>query len=268
MSLKIFSAAIIGLEAEIVEVEAEIGGGELGLFKIVGLPDLAISESRERVRSAIRNSKVEFPRLKVRVNLAPAHIRKQGPRYDLPIAVSILAISQQIPTTKILKSALFIGELALSGEIRPVTGILSTALVAQNHGFKTIYVPVDNAAEAALVSGLEVRPVVSLKDLINYLQGACDIPAFIKTTSYIFDQRNGSNFDMSEIFGQKQAKRALEIAAAGSHNIILSGAPGSGKTILARSLTSILPPLTMPEALEITKIHSIAGINETQKGLI
>lgn len=179
MSSKIFSAAIVGLDAEIIEVEAEIGGGELGSFAIVGLPDMAVSESRERVRSAVRNSNVEFPRIKVTVNLAPANLKKQGPNYDLPIAVSILLVSKKIPQTKILTSSLFIGELALWVQVRAVQGILPITLAARRQGYTTIFVPVINAPEAKLVEGIDIRPVRNLAELIDHLRNIKMIAEYV-----------------------------------------------------------------------------------------
>ncbi len=257
MSSKVFSAAVVGLDAEIIEVEAETGGGELGSFAIVGLPDLAVSESRERVRSAVRNSGVDFPRLKVTVNLAPADLRKQGPAYDLPIAVSVMMVSGKVRLKPELKRSLFIGELALSGTVRPVTGILATALAAQRHGFMYIYVPALNAAEATLVPGIEVIPVKHLGELIGHLNGSAKI-VVAPLEPIEFKEPEGLT-DFSHIRGQENAKRAFEIAAAGGHNLLMTGPPGSGKTLLARSMPSILPQLTTDEALEITKIYSVSG---------
>lgn len=266
MSSKVFSAAIVGLDAEIIEVEAETGGGELGSFSIVGLPDLAVSESRERVRGAVKNSGVEFPKIKIIVNLAPANLRKQGPHYDLPIAISILIVSRKIPYSRQLTNSLFIGELALSGNVRPVTGILSAALAARRYGFKTIFVPEANATEAKFVYELEVIPVQSLSQLIAHLKGRLEI---IQAISTAFDfSTQATQVDMSEIRGQEQAKRALEIAAAGGHNILMTGPPGSGKTLLAKTLPSILPRIDIHEALEITKIYSVAGRLDTNSSLI
>jgi len=266
MSSKIFSAAIVGLGAEIIEVEAEIGGGELGSFAIVGLPDMAVSESRERVRSAVRNSQVEFPRIKVTVNLAPANLKKQGPNYDLPIAVSILLVSKKIPQSKILSSSLFIGKLALSGQVRPVQGILPITLAARRQGFKTIFVPLANAPEAKLVRGIDVRPVRNLTELIDHLRNTKIIPEYINCQQH--EVTKPTQWNMSEIFGQEQVKRALEIAAAGGHNILMSGVPGSGKTLLAQTMSSILPSLQFEEAIEITKIYSVAGRLTSHHSLI
>ncbi len=266
MSSKIFSAAVVGLDAEIVEVEAETGGGELGSFAIVGLPDIAVSESRERVRSAIRNSGLEFPKLKVTVNLAPADLRKQGPSYDLPIAVSVLLASNKLSPKIALNQSLFIGELALSGVVRPVSGVLSIALRAEQAGFKTLFVPAANAAEAKLVQHIDVRPVAHLSELIKHLLHEEEIPSY-PAKELAFEDIE-STFDFMHIRGQEYAKRAFEIAAAGAHNLLMSGPPGSGKTLLARSMPSILPKLTINEALEITKIYSVSGRLQPGMGLI
>jgi magnesium chelatase family protein len=266
MSSKIFSAAVVGLDAELIEVEAETGGGELGSFSIVGLPDLAVSESRERVRSAVRNSGLDFPKLKVTVNLAPADLKKQGPSYDLPIAVSVLLAGNKLVPKVALNRALFVGELALSGLVRPVAGILPTALRAAAAGFKTLYVPTGNAAEAKLVPDLDIRPVRHLKDLLGHLSGQAEIPAFAQREINFEDIE--SVFDFTHIRGQEYAKRAFEIAAAGGHNLLMSGPPGSGKTLLARSMPSILPRLTLDEALEITKIYSVSGRLAPGLGLV
>lgn len=257
MSSKIFSAALVGLDAEIIEVEAETGGGELGSFTIVGLPDLAVSESRERVRSAVRNSGIEFPKLKVTVNLAPADLRKQGPSYDLPIAISVLLAANKLESQIALHKCLFIGELALSGLVRPVSGILSTALRAERGGFTTLFVPAANAAEAKLVPNIDVRPVHTLEELIAHITGRATIETY--TAKELSFEEAESDFDFVHVRGQEYAKRAFEIAAAGGHNLLMSGPPGSGKTLLARSMPSILPKLTLHEALEITKIYSVSG---------
>ncbi len=266
MSSKIFSAAVIGLDAEVVEVEAETGGGDLGSFAIVGLPDLAVSESRERVRSAVRNSGLEFPRIKVTVNLAPADLKKQGPSYDLPIAISVLAATHKIPLTPLLEQSMFVGELALSGEVRPVNGILPIAIGAQRRGFTTLFVPAANAGEAKLVENLSVLPVSNLADVIAHLRGQQAIePAAAEPCRF---EDVPVLADMAHVRGQEHAKRALEIAAAGGHNMLMSGPPGSGKTLLARTMPSILPKLTLDEALEITKIYSVAGRLGAERSLV
>jgi len=266
MSSKIFSTAVVGLEAEIVEVEAEMGGGEMGSFAVVGLPDAAVSESRERVRSAVKNTGLEFPRVKTTVNLAPADLRKQGPSYDLPIAISVLIAAGKIVPTLSFDKFIFIGELALSGEVRPVSGVLSAAICAQAKGFTTIFVPLANAAEAKLVPEIDVKPVNNLSEVINYIIGKNKISSFVGSDKKI--KHDNQVFDFSEVRGQEHVKRALEIAAAGAHNVLMTGPPGSGKTLLARSLPSILPDLALSEALEITKIYSVAGRLPPDSGLV
>ena len=256
MSSKIISAAVVGLDAELVEVEADISNNPLGAFIIVGLPDTAVSESRERVRSAIKNSGFNFPKRKVTVNLAPADLKKQGPSYDLPIAISILATTKKINRTN-FDNLLFIGELALNGEVRAVNGLLPIAIKAKLSGLATMFVPAANAAEAKLVKEIEVIPINNLQELVGHLEGGKLIPGAPETD---FNFSNVKiDFDMAHIRGQEHVKRAMEISAAGAHNMLMSGPPGSGKTLIARTLPSILPDLSLKEALEITKIYSVAG---------
>lgn len=266
MSSKILSAAVIGLDAEIVEVEADTGGGEIGAFSIVGLPDMAVSESRERVRSAIKNSKLFFPKLKVTVNLAPADLKKHGPSYDLPIAMSILLAAESFRSNCDFKKILFAGELALSGQVRSINGILSIATKAKKQGIQTVYVPVENAIEAKLIKELNVIPVDNLRQLIDHLQEVTLIkPA--TCSDFSFSNTDGL-LDMAYIKGQEHVKRAVEIAAAGAHNLLMLGPPGAGKTLIARSMPSILPDLTLEEALEITKIYSVAGMLKSNIALM
>ncbi|MFH1522824.1 MAG: YifB family Mg chelatase-like AAA ATPase [Patescibacteria group bacterium] len=266
MSSKILSAAVVGLDAELIEVEADTGGGEHGSFAMVGLPDAAVTESKERVRSAIRNSDFEFPRLKVTVNLAPADLRKQGPSYDLPIAISILQTTNTIFINGNIEEMLFVGELALNGDLRPINGVLPIAIKAKKKNIKTIYVPRDNASEAKLIKELEVVPVDNLKQLTRHLQ-AKELIESVPYTEFNFSNIKILS-DMAYIKGQEHVKRAMEIAAAGAHNMLMSGPPGSGKTLIARTLPSILPDLTLEEALDITKIYSVAGKLATNEALM
>lgn len=266
MSAKVLSAAVLGLEAEIVEVEADMGGGELGYIAIVGLPDASVSESRERVRSAIRNSSLFLPKQKITINLAPADLKKYGPSYDLPIAVSLMLAANSFFMTADTKKFLFVGELALSGEVRGVNGILPITLKAKKEGIKTIFVPIKNAKEAKLVKKINVVPVKTLKELVDHLTGRKKIKPE-KYEKFSFSNQK-IMFDMKHIQGQEHVKRAMEIVAAGGHNMSMSGPPGSGKTLIARTLPSILPNLSLEEALEVTKIYSVAGELKDKKALI
>lgn len=266
MSSKIFSAAVIGLDAELVEVEADIGGGPMGLFTIVGLPDAAVNESRERIRSAIKNSELNFPKFKTIINLAPADLKKQGPSYDLPITVSILANILKMSDSEIFKESLFVGELALNGDLRPITGILPIVIKAKKAGLKNVFVPEPNVTEAKLIPDINIFPVKSLHQLFKHLIGAEIINKPVNTVFSFANQNHSA--DMKNIQGQEHVKRAMEIAAAGAHNMLMSGPPGSGKTLIARTMPSILPDLTLNEALEITKIYSVAGLLNHQASLV
>ncbi len=269
MLAKITSGANIGLDAIPVTCEVDIASSGLPSFAIVGLADRAVEESKDRVRSAIRNCGADFPSKKITVNLAPADIPKEGPSYDLPIALGILAASGQIPEGKFndLKNSLVVGELSLDGALRRTHGILPLSILAKEKGFKRIIVPKTNGHEASVIDNLEVLAVDSLSDLIKFLLGQIEIIPHQKVNINL-DEEGQHDYDFSQIKGQEQAKRAIEIAAAGSHNILLKGPPGAGKTLLARAFPSILPSLTLDEALEVTKIYSIAGLLDSEKSLM
>lgn len=267
MSSKILSAAVIGLGCELVEVEADHSPyGSPGIF-IVGLPDKAVDESKSRVRSAVKNSGLDFPRGNVIVNLAPADLKKFGTYYDLPIAVSCLVQGGGLNIDFNWSESIFVGELALDGGLRPISGVLSIAIMAKERGLKNLFLPKDNAAEGRLVAGPMIYPVENLNQLIRHLSGQ-ELIASLSPTNFYFHEVDSFDFDLADIKGQEHAKRALEIAAAGAHNILLSGPPGSGKTLLAKALPSILPRMSQTESLEVTKIYSAAGLLSLEQPLM
>ena len=258
MLAKVKTAAVVGLDAQEVEVEADISSG-LPSMTVVGLPDTAVQEARERVRSAIRNSGCQFPMRRITVNLAPADLKKAGPAYDLPIAVAVLLSSEQIVTDA--SEMLFLGELSLDGGLRHTQGIISMVELAKERGLPTVFVPADDANEASLIEGVDIYPVSSLSQLLRHLRGEEVIPRHVAgDVAGEVGKAPWPTTDLSLIKGQEHVKRALEVAAAGGHNVIMSGPPGSGKTLLARSLPSTLPRMGIEEALEVTKIYSVSGL--------
>src|SRR5579871_6588666 len=252
------TAAVLGLEGRLVEVQVDLAHQGLPNFFLVGLPNAAVREARERVRTAIKNSGLAYPLRRITANLAPAELPKQGPSYDLPLAVAILVASGQLdppPTT-----SMFVGELSLDGQLRHTQGVLPMAATARAAGFTQLVVPAEDAAEAALVDEVEVIGVRTLVELVEHLRGnvrlpRASTPPYAATAAPLEDV-----VDFAQIRGQQHAKRALEIAAAASHNVLLTGVPGAGKTLLSRAIPSILPPLSVEETLEVTRIYSVAGV--------
>ena len=265
MLQKIYTAAVVGLNAKLIEVETDISSG-LPATIIVGLPDAAIRESRERVKSALKHSSTQYPKSRVAINLAPADLPKIGTHYDLPIAISILLSSGQLDFDP--DGKLFIGELALDGTLRPVPAVLVMAEAARDQGFDTIFVPEENAYEASLISGIKVVAAEDLGAIFRMLSGFAELKYWQQPEDLVPLTATDTTWDFRLIRGQEMAKRALEIAAAGAHNVLMTGPPGSGKTLLARALSTILPKLTEQEALETTKIYSTSGLLPGRQGLV
>lgn len=255
MLAKVYSCAVNGLEGILVEVEVDIANGVVS-FTVVGLGDTAVQESRERVRAAIRNSGLAFPAKRITVNLAPADLRKVGPAYDLSIAIGLLIASEQIAAE--VERAVFIGELSLDGTLRHTDGVLPMVAVAREKGIEMVYVPYEDAAEATLVDGITVIPVRTLSDLVAHATGERPLQPFLAEVPFDLCDIHYP-VDFQDVKGQEHVKRALEVAAAGAHNVLMTGSPGSGKTMMARALNSVLPPMGFDESLEVTKIYSVSG---------
>jgi len=257
MLAKVYSAAVVGLEGELVEVEVDLLPG-MPAVNVVGLPDTMVQEAKERVRSAVRNSGCFFPYKRITVSLAPADVRKEGSAFDLPIAVGVVIASEQLIAD--VSESLFLGELSLDGRLRSTHGVLPMVSLARDRGMRSVYVPACAAAEAALVEGIEVYAVETFAELVRHLAGEQAIAPYVPSGVSVCEASTYEGTDFADVRGQEHVKRALEVAAAGGHNVLMIGPAGAGKTLLARALPSILPAMTPDEALMVTRIYSVGGL--------